>query len=154
MMTESLPVAVGDYGASVGTTGSDADLLDPRGIVLPPNGAFRAVKGVRFEEISDGLSNTLMVGEKHLPMGQDGNPPWDCGIYDGHNVPCSTRGAGPDFPLAMSPADARRQFGSRHPGQCQFVFCDGSVRPLTNTIDPAVLGLLANCNDGQVIPSY
>ncbi len=27
------------------------------------------------------------------------------------------------------------QFGSRHPGGAQFVFCDGSVRLLTNTID-------------------
>ena len=43
---------------------------------------------------------------------------------------------------------------SRHPGICQFVFCDGSVRLLYNSIDPVVFGLLAQRNDGQPVPGY
>ena len=70
------------------------------------------------------------------------------------------RAAGPTFPLAQSPNDqevegpAAYWFGSYHPGICPFVFCDGSVRSLVNSIDPNVLGLLACRDDGQVIPNY
>jgi hypothetical protein len=41
------------------------------------------------------------------------------------------------------------QVGSPHPGICQF--SDGTVRPISNSITPAVLGLLAQRNDGQAV---
>jgi prepilin-type processing-associated H-X9-DG protein len=44
-----------------------------------------------------------------------------------------------------------RKFGSYHPGVCQFVFCDGSVRAIRNNIDSATLRRLAVRNDGEVI---
>jgi hypothetical protein len=53
------------------------DTLGPGGVVLVPNGAFRYAVGVRFAELSDGLSNTLLVGEKHVPPGAFGTYPWD-----------------------------------------------------------------------------
>ena len=145
---------MGDYAANIGTTGKDYTVVYNNSPPVPPNGAFQAVRGVRFAEITDGLANTLLVGEKHVPRGQEGVHPYDCGIYDGHNPVCNTRAAGPGFPLAVLPSDTGWKFGSHHPGICQFVFCDGSVRPLENTIDPVVLGLLAQRNDGQVIPDY
>ena len=68
---------------------------------------------------------------------------------------CGTRpGTGPGFPLAITKEDLGWKFGSYHPGICQFVFCDGSVRPLTNAINPVTLGLLARRNDAQPIPGY
>jgi prepilin-type processing-associated H-X9-DG protein len=153
-MTDSLTVSLGDYAASIGTTGFDYTVTIPRGPSVPPNGAFQAGKGVRFGEITDGLSSTLLVGDKHVPRGGEGDFPWDCGIYDGHNPACSTRAAGSGFPLAESWDDAGWEFGSRHPGQCQFVFADGSVHLLQNSINPVVLGLLAQRDDGQVVPDY
>jgi len=144
---------VGDYAASIGTTGFDYTVqLDSKPI--PQNGAFRAVKGVRFAEITDGLSNTLLVGEKHVPRGSETLHPWDCGLYDGHNPVCNTRAAGPAFPLASQRDDAGWKFGSHHPHLCQFVFCDGSVHALRTSIDRLTLGLLAQRNDDQVIPEY
>jgi hypothetical protein len=145
---------VGDYAACVGTTGSDTSIVIPGSLPVPPNGAFQAVTGVRFADIRDGLSNTLMVGEKHVPPGGETVPPLDCGLYDGHNPGCINRAAGPSFPLANLPTDTYWKFGSHHTGLCQFVFCDGSVHILTNSINPVTLGLLAHRSDGQVIPDY
>jgi hypothetical protein len=153
-LADAPPVSAGDYAASIGTTGFDSSVLLPNGTWLYENGIFRAVIGVRFAEVTDGLSNTLLVGEKHVPAGLEGGEPWDCGIYDGHNPACNTRPAGPAFPLAVSRNDTGWKFGGHHPGVCQFVFGDGSVHLLVNSIDPVTLGLLAQRNDGQVIPSY
>jgi prepilin-type processing-associated H-X9-DG protein len=145
---------VGDYAACTGTTGVDYPVVVPGSLPALPNGAFRALTGVRFTEIIDGLSNTLMVGDKHVPLGKETSYPWDCGIYDGHNPICSTRAAGPSFPLAIDLGDTGIKFGSHHRGLCQFVFCDGSVRALETSINPFTLGLLAQRNDRRAIPEY
>ena len=42
--------------------------------------------------------------------------------------------------------------GSWHPGVCQFVLCDGSVRALSNDIDTVALRYLAVRDDGETIP--
>ena len=152
---KSLPaVAVGDYAACTGTTGFDVDVVVPGAPTVSQNGAFQAAKGIRFEEITDGLTNTLLVGEKHLTPALYGQYPWDWSLYDGHNPASSQRGAGPNFPLAASNSDLGWKFGSRHVGLCQFAFCDGTVRSLSTSIDPFVLGLLAQRNDNQPIPDY
>jgi hypothetical protein len=153
-LTESLPGAVGDYAANIGTTGFDYTVQFANSPPAIPNGAFRAVQGVRFAEITDGLSNTFLVGETHVPRDHFAQYPWDCGIYDGHNPVCNTRAAGPGFSLANDLNDLGWKFGSYHPGICQFVFCDGSVRILTNGTDVSTLGLLAQRNDGQPVPDF
>jgi hypothetical protein len=145
---------VGDYAAAIGTTGYDHTVTPPGGPPVRTNGAFQAVAGNRLADFTDGLSNTLLVGDKHVPRGKEGSTPWDCGLWDGHNIACSTRAAGPGFPLAVGLDDPGWRFGSRHPGICQFAFGDGSVRPLTKTVDSVTLGLLAQRDDGQVIPGY
>ena len=145
---------MGDYAVCTGTTGFDYTVRLPGSQPIYQNGAFRAVKGVRFAEIRDGLSNTLLIGEKHVPRGGETTHPWDCGLYDGHNPVCNTRAAGPLFPMASQRDDPGWKFSSHHPHLCQFVFCDGSVHVVTTSIDPLTFGLLANRDDGQVIPQY
>lgn len=151
---DSLVATPGDYAASVGTTGSTDSVAVPGGGVARPNGVFQFAVGVHFDWIKDGLSNTLLVGEKHIPTEFRGQYPYEGSLWDGHNPMPNTRGAGPDFPLATNRQDPRWCFGSYHQGICQFVYADGSVHQLRNTINPAVLGLLANRADGQPIPNY
>jgi hypothetical protein len=95
-----------------------------------------------------------MVGEKHVPIKQFGQGWFDNCYYNGDYPFATLRAAGPEYPLAQWPTDPPTLgFGSYHTGICPFAFCDGSVRALYNSIDPAVLGLLAARSDGQVIPN-
>ncbi len=156
---DSVGGAVGDYGACIGTTGSDETIMSSGSnpVALPPNGAFvfsGTHKGLAFLDLSDGTSATILAGEKHVPDNAQGDYPWDCTIYDGHNSICSTRPAGPGFPLAMTTKDTSVSFGSNHPGVVNFVFGDGGVRPLVKMISPITLGLLSQRNDGQPTPDY
>jgi prepilin-type N-terminal cleavage/methylation domain-containing protein len=109
---------------------------------------------LRAGQITDGLSNTFLVGEKHVPLGYFGRGGWDCSLYDGTTFSCASRAAGTSFPLARSIRDPGWKFGSYHPFFCQFVFADGSVHALSVGINPVILGWLANPSDGQVIPAY
>ncbi len=124
----------------------------------------------RFTTITDGLSNTLLIGEKHVPLGSFGvsrlnanksNEKYigDGSIWNGDMLQNIGRAAGPRNPLALSPQDTFgtqniESFGSYHPGVCQFVLCDGSVRTLSNSINPITLGLLAHARDGNPIPNF
>jgi prepilin-type N-terminal cleavage/methylation domain-containing protein len=157
-----IPGSLGDYAASIGTNINDGGSESEAKLILvldglptgDPDGAFRYTKGLRFAQVTDGLSNTILVGEKHVPLGQFGQYAWDCSIYDGHNFPCNTRAGGPGIPLAFSVKDRGWKFGSYHPQICQFVFGDASVRALHVSVDQGVLGLLTDCSDGQPIPNY
>jgi prepilin-type N-terminal cleavage/methylation domain-containing protein/prepilin-type processing-associated H-X9-DG protein len=134
----------------------------------------------RIADITDGTSNTFLAGEKHVPAGMFGRlKVGDGSIYCGVWTTYSGRIAGIGVPLAQGPHDVTptpnlpppvgyaggtwrtgtdavwaKKFGSWHPGVCQFVFCDGSVKAIKNSIDEVTLGRLACRNDGQVIGDY
>jgi len=117
----------------------------------------------RVANIVDGTSNTFLVGEKHVPFGKFGQ--WssdtvnDSSAYnDDRNWP-NIRKAGPGASLARSIRDPVNlppnvQFGSWHTGVCQFVFCDGSISPVSVNVNSTVLGRLANIEDGNPIGEY
>jgi prepilin-type N-terminal cleavage/methylation domain-containing protein len=139
--------ACGDYAVCVGTT------TNPEA-----NGAFITtyLTGVRFADISDGLSNTLLAGEKHIPPTKYGQDPYDNTIYSAASFVSMGRTGGPGG-LAHSPTDPNTTywfFGSTHTGIVQFAFCDGRVTSLKTSIPGSVLELLANKADGQAIPDY
>ena len=107
---------------------------------------------VRFATITDGLSNTIFVGEKHIRNGHIGKLPDDASVYNGDHYNSLGRAAGINMPLARGPDDqvCCDNFGSWHPGVCQFTFGDGSVRTLQVFIASATLEALAVRNDGAV----
>jgi prepilin-type N-terminal cleavage/methylation domain-containing protein len=137
-----------DYAACSGDTSA-----------VPTTGVFRLVNsshtssGTRIGDITDGTSNTFMIGEKHIRQGSLNDPIQDGLIYSASEQQTYHRRAGASWPLAINPSvAANAQFGSWHIGLCQFVFADGSVRGIKNSTPGSTLGLFANRSDGQVIP--
>ena len=148
--TLHLPGALGDYAAAVDRTGHD----EPAEQCPNMTGAFEAARGHRLLDFTDGTSNSLLVGEKHVPVDKHGVGWYDCSTYDGAYIQCSTRAASRAFPLTTNPRDTRWLFGSRHTGVVMFCFADGRVRSLAETTDPYILELLGMRNDGLVTPDY
>ena len=163
--------ACSDYAANVGSTGGDYwwNIQNDGSTVTPGKGPFiiqtnwsnnpkpDLVPGRKMNNVLDGLSNTLFVGEKHVKMAKltidsDGNPvphKGDGCVYNGDKGH-AYRGAGPTLLLVRNvwKESGPNRFGSYHPGVCQFVFGDGSVKPIRVNIDGTNLGLLADIADG------
>lgn len=168
-----VPGACSDYAASVGTTGSDYWWDTPTNGTgaanTPANGMFimknnwsqatslpNRAGGIRIAEVTDGLSNTVLIGEKHVQQGKLGGDPasptnatGDGSTYDGDKGH-SFRGLSASLTLARNPSDTfTNRFGSWHTGICQFAFGDGSIRAVRNSMDGTTLGYMASRNDGQ-----
>jgi hypothetical protein len=91
---------------------------------------FDGPTGVRLSSITDGTSNTLLVGEAAAGV------PWT---------------QPQDLPIGPSPTLAGSGFASITPGFVPFAFADGSVRFLSNNIDSPTLLHLFQRNDGSAI---
>jgi prepilin-type N-terminal cleavage/methylation domain-containing protein len=139
--------APGDYAAASGDTGT-----------APTTGVFKLVNsnhmlaGTRISDMSDGTSNTFMMGEKHIQLTALNDPIQDGMILSASENQTYHRRAGASWPLAQSNTTTlNNQFGSWHTGVVQFAFGDGSVRAIRTSIVGTTLGYLANIADGQVI---
>jgi prepilin-type processing-associated H-X9-DG protein len=146
----NVPGALGDYAVSVDRSGTD----NSNGYTAGLHGAFQLSGGLRFADFIDGTSGTLLVGEKNVPQGKEGQGWWDNSLYNGDYHTSCSRAAGRSYPLTTNPQDTGWKFGSRHTGVVNFCFADGGVRRLSETIDPLTLELLGMRDDGQVIPDY
>jgi prepilin-type N-terminal cleavage/methylation domain-containing protein/prepilin-type processing-associated H-X9-DG protein len=121
---------------------------------------------VTISSITDGSSNTLLIGETSSAIGANrtgsawGNiQPWTWGFYN-YNDYLATEGGYLmiDHKYVTYPINYKGQnlpnntpYTSNHPGGANFVFCDGSVRFLSSTMSLTTLQALATRNGGEVI---
>jgi prepilin-type N-terminal cleavage/methylation domain-containing protein len=153
--------ACGDYAVCLGT----AD--NPR----MSDGAFPVqwdFPGLKFKDITDGLSSTIMGGEKHIPVSQLGSGidgvarAWNDNLaYRWDNTVYAANGSGGYFSacreadangLGQGPVDTShdyRYFGSWHPDTCPMLLCDGSVKMLANSIAGSVLEKMGTRAGGE-----
>jgi prepilin-type N-terminal cleavage/methylation domain-containing protein len=152
--SQSWVLAHGSYVACNGNDGVD-DTSTP-----PHTGVFvRGLKGFPFAAVTDGLSNTFLVGERCTTMSLS---TW-VGVPTGAIVP-SVRSpgdfsggpalvlghCGPHLPndAIVTDADA---MSSGHIGGVQFLLGDGSVRIIRNNISQTVYDALATRAGGEVV---
>ncbi|EAQ82704.1 DUF1559 family PulG-like putative transporter [Blastopirellula marina] len=119
----------------------------------------------RFADITDGTSNTFLVGEAHATGSPErstfwahtftsyalgsitvGYPAPTFGITDYSNcvAVANDQGVGVDA--------CKRYLGSMHTGGVQFARADGSVSFTSETIDQAILGGHATASGSEVLP--
>ncbi|MFM7114660.1 MAG: DUF1559 domain-containing protein [Planctomycetota bacterium] len=153
-----------DYAACTGdpATGAGNDYWWPVGTTPGCNGVFRLANdwsttpsgpnkpGPRMADITDGTSNTALVGEKHVEQkGINTVNAGDGPAYNGDKG-YSFRAMGSNRLLARTITDtSNSKFGSWHTDIVQFVLADGSVRGLRTSISGTTLGYLANMQDGM-----
>jgi prepilin-type processing-associated H-X9-DG protein len=153
-------LAAGQY---IGVAGQ----LEPEEFAAQNNGVFYRNSKVGFRDITDGTSTTLMVGERSqnvadatwvgmIPNGRAcNNPTWPVQDCETSNVLIlGHTGPSPDEPWIDPPNNKRAgvdDFHSRHPGGCNFAFCDGSVRFIRETVNPQTFSNLATRAGGEVI---
>jgi prepilin-type N-terminal cleavage/methylation domain-containing protein len=148
--------------------GGDQEVVQLNGTPMPPipgpweyTGICYARSKIRLAEVTDGTSNTMMVGEKQLCVqnyrnGQDGGD--NENLYTGFNTDTTrstnNRRTGNANQIRFPPrVDGRivtiNTFGSAHPAGFNVVLCDGSVRLISYTIDEFNYMRLGNRGDGQ-----
>jgi hypothetical protein len=172
----NVPGALGDYASCNGDTDADF-IIAPNGALIqalvtytsgqtnPTNSGqvlcstapcvVQSWKSrTRLASVTDGTSNTFVIGEKYVRLSSFGRNE-DTALYNGDRPDPTLRCAGPRFPLARTVSEPyNRQFGGIHPGICQFVFLDGSVRSISTVTSGTILGFLANREDGRTIPDF
>jgi prepilin-type N-terminal cleavage/methylation domain-containing protein len=168
-----LPTALGqnDYCCNAGDGASSGSLDGPTtlaaastfdfGVHATKNGVIFARSMVRMSDITDGVSNTFLLGEGYLnpdyystAQGASNDQGWCIG-YD-YNV---TRwvASGSTWSTALRPlqdqagSDLVSMFGSAHAASCHFALCDGSVQSIDYGIDAATFYRLGVRNDKQTI---
>ncbi len=129
------------------------------------DGAFVPRFGVKLQEITDGTSNTLLIGERSLHVDyhdsqHGGNLPSDNNsMYQGYDWDTTRWSSGfVDFrgdmigmprPDTEGPREAATyRFGSSHPSVYLGCMCDGSVKAYSYDIDPDEWERLGARNDG------
>jgi hypothetical protein len=110
---------------------------------------------VRLSNVTDGASNTYMLGEKFL------NPDSYFNGLDGADNECSMAGYDNDTYrcgyLGETPMQDTRgfvddkRFGSAHSTGATFVLCDGSIHMISFAIDPETHRRLSNRRDGRSV---
>ena len=122
----------------------------------PGNGIFpeRNVS-VNFRDVTDGTSNTIMIGERVVE--QNKVTPWwaVASGYDSHGlgdqVLDSSEGL---FPGTIGSGVDARHWWSLHTGGGQFLLSDGSARFISNNINHQTLLDLSSRNDGHEVGEF
>ena len=116
------------------------------------------LKSIRLSEVTDGMSNTVIIGEAHKPKDRpDRAPFWALGgntytIREIYVNAWTLRYLEYNTCEAAWPQNhCQRGYGTRHPGGLGFAFGDGSVRFISRNVDMEILGSLASMAGQEVV---
>lgn len=155
--------AGGDYAANAGldymwgTNNNDWNTTPDIGAVVGPMFTFSKIKA---RQILDGLSQTFVIGERHIPAEVNAADPaledhdkGDTAFFAADNPRAVL--AGTKDGLASDRHDPyvadTSKFGSEHGQLVHFAFLDGHVAAISTAIDMLILKNLSTIADGQVV---
>ena len=140
-------------------------------IDMDNNGVLFLNSSIRYEEIPDGSTYTIVIGEK---VAEPGDLGWPSGTRatlrnTGTAINAMLPAAAPGFALPGEPGEDEDPlpedledpalllvggFSSRHAGGAHFAMGDGSVRFLSENMAPAVFQVLGHRADGQMVEEF
>ena len=114
-------------------------------------GIVKRFTPLKIAEVTDGLSYTLLVGDKRLNVRQLGEPQDDDneGYTVGWNEDTIRRTDEPPRPDHDGGEDGEKLFGSSHPAAFNAALADGSVRSVSYETAADAFERLGNRSDGQ-----
>lgn len=133
------PIAKANYSGVFGTF----DLHDGP---AAGDGLFYANSAHRFRDVTDGLSTTLMIGERSSRLG---GVIWHGFVEDANAAEARIVGVADHVP--NDPVGHFEDFSSMHVMGAQFAFADGSVKFIGETIDLRIYKALATRNGNEVV---
>ena len=189
------PGGLGDYAVCSGSNASNGAIINGKSVGVRPDGSTitgnfdqspRGTKVLSWKgpltlvDLTDGTSNTVIIGEKFIRMASREGKNEDRSIFASDNqnnhrrllgVDPSTASLPPGSPDrierplvdridAILPTDTaagttwklcNSSFGGPHPGVCMFALGDGSIKAIKTSVDLDNLTRLAMRSDGQVI---
>jgi prepilin-type N-terminal cleavage/methylation domain-containing protein/prepilin-type processing-associated H-X9-DG protein len=116
------------------------------------DGAFYHNSKVQFRDVTDGLSNTLVVGERRTHEVLGWYSTWVGMVPEGEEAFQRVQGAFDHVP--NDPVAHLDDFSSRHVGGAQFLAGDGHVRFVSENIDHALYRALGTIRGGEVIGEF
>ncbi len=154
----AMNIADGDAGGAPPISAGPSNFLNIASIPpVPTDGVTGEAWWVSMASITDGPSNTYLLGEKNVPADH-----YTDGVNLGDNEDAyigadrdTLRGTFSDqssvvYPVARDQAgvDNSFAFGSAHVSGFHMAFCDGHVQQIGYTISPTVHEELGNRHDG------
>ena len=116
------------------------------------DGTFMLNRQVRFADIVDGLSSTLIVGERCSKLAPS---TWVGVVTGGEHGVARVAGVAHYAPNSEdTPAHYFHNFSSLHPAGTQFLAADGSVKLLNDSIDLGIYQALCTRAAGEVVGKY
>ena len=115
---------------------------------------------VNIADVRDGMSNTILLGEKYVMPESYDDYTLSGGDWGEDGTPYAISSDNTRWTLSDAATRPRQDrngdyqylcFGSAHPGGFSIVLCDGSVRNINYSIDLTMYSRLGNRNDKQPV---
>ena len=134
------------------------------------HGSFAWNSSRRMRDFTDGMSNTIIVGERQnangvfngagnntqAPAGETGGVTHWAGLSTADLAVAWYQALGETSgPMNVyTQPEIFQRFSSRHTGGCNFLFCDGAERFISETVYTPTYRNLSNISDGNVLGDF